>query len=87
MNKTIDAQQLIDYFVDFLLIGRKQDGMILLPRDNDQTIREKIELLQTKKKFLTENKISEHDVETIQRFVQETLPKIDDTDKLVHWQV
>ena len=84
MNKTIDAQQLIDYFVDFLLIGRKQDGMILLPRDNDQTIREKIELLQTKKKFLTENKISEHDVETIQRFVQETLPKIDDTDKLVH---
>jgi hypothetical protein len=35
ISKTTDLQQLIDYFVDFLLIGRKQNEMILLPRDND----------------------------------------------------
>ena len=47
ISKTIDPQQLIDYFVDFLLIGRKQNELILIPWDNDQTIREKIEETNT----------------------------------------
>jgi hypothetical protein len=89
ISKSINAHELIDYFVDFLLIGRKQNEMILLnlPPDNDQTIREKIKLLQTKKKCLTKGKIAEKGVETIQRFVQETLATIDDTDKLVQGQL
>ena len=89
ISKTLGTQQheLIDYLVDFLLIGRKQNEMILLPRDNDQTIREKIDLLQTKKKLLTKEKITEKGVETIQRFVQETLTKIDDTNILVRGQL
>ena len=86
ISKTIDTQQLIDYFVDFLLIGRKQSELIFLPRDNDQTIREKIEQLQTKKKFLAKEKITEQGVEAIQRFVQETA-KIEDTDTFVQGQL
>ena len=79
-SKTIDAQQLIDYCADFLLIGREQNEMILLPLDNDQTVPEKIELIWKKKRFLTKEKITEKGVETIERFVQETLSKIKDTD-------
>ena len=89
ISKTLYArqQQLIDHFMDVLLTGRKQNEMILLPRDNDQTIREKIDLLQTKKKLLTKEKITEKGVKIIQRFVQETLVKIDETDTLVQGQL
>jgi hypothetical protein len=78
ISKTLDAQeQLIDYFVDFLLVGRKQIEMILLPRDSDQT----------KKKFLAKEKITEQGMEIIQRYVQEALANIKDTDTLVQGQL
>ena len=90
ISKTLDGQQqqLIDYFVDFLLIGRrKKSELILLARDNDQTIREKIDLLQTKKKLFTKERITEQGVETVQRFVQKTLASIDDGDTLAQGQL
>jgi hypothetical protein len=52
---------------------RKQNQMILLPRDTDQTIQEKIQLFQTKKKFLIKEKTTEQDLEAIRRFIQEIL--------------
>jgi hypothetical protein len=52
---------------------RKQNQMILLPRDTDQTIQEKIQLFQTKKKFLIKEKIPEQGLEAIRRFIQEIL--------------
>jgi hypothetical protein len=75
INQTINAQpqQLMNYFVDCLQFERKQNQMILLPRDTDQTIQEKIQLFQTKKKFLLQEKITEQGLEAIRRFIQEIL--------------
>ena len=45
ISETIHAQQLIDVFVDFLLLGRKQKEMMLLPHDKDRTTSSEEEIL------------------------------------------
>ena len=69
--------------MDFVIIERKRLNMILLSDDNDQIVLEKIELLNTKNKFLIKDKITEKGVEFIQIFIQDILSKVDDTQTLV----
>jgi hypothetical protein len=57
--------------------------MILFSNDNDQTVFDKIDLLNTKKKFLIKDKITEEGLQFIRLFIQETLSKVDDTQILV----
>ncbi|KAG0421929.1 hypothetical protein DMUE_6254, partial [Dictyocoela muelleri] len=85
--KTTDQKQTIDYFVDFLLIERKKSQLILLPNDDDKTVREKIELFHMKKKFLIKEKITEQGLELIQVFIKDTLAKIPDTTTLLNGQL
>jgi hypothetical protein len=84
LKKTNDnKQQIIDWFVDFIIIERKKFDMILFSNDNDQTVFDKIDLLNTKKKFLIKDKITEEGLQFIRLFIQETLSKVDDTQILV----
>ncbi|CAF5024356.1 unnamed protein product, partial [Rotaria sp. Silwood1] len=79
LKKNHDQQEIINYFVDYIIIERKNSNIILSLNDNDQIIFDKINLLKTKKKFLIKEKISEKCLELIQIFIQDTLSKIDDT--------
>ncbi|CAF2320326.1 unnamed protein product [Rotaria sp. Silwood2] len=83
LRKDNDQQEIINYFVDYIIIERKNFNMILLLNDNDQIIFDKINLLKTKKKFLIKEKITEKGLELIKMFIQDTLSKIDDTQTLV----
>lgn len=83
LRKTNNQLDIIDYFVDYIIILRKRNDMILIPNDNDQIIFDKIKLLKTKHKFLIKEKITEKGLELIQTFIQDTLSKIDDKQLLV----
>ena len=87
ISKQTDRHELMNYFVDWIIIERKRSRMILLPKDNDQILQEKIELLNTKKPFLIKEKISEQGLQMIEKFIEETLSKIDDETILINGQV
>ena len=80
-----NEQQIIDWFVDFIIIERKKFNMILLANDNDQTVWEKIDLLNAKNKFLIKEKITEEGLDFIRMFIQDTLLNVDDTRSLVRF--
>lgn len=83
LKKPNSQQEVIDYFVDYITIGRKKFDMILLSNDNDQNIQEKIKQLKTNKKFLSKDNITEKGLESIQTFIQDTISRSDDTQALV----
>ena len=83
IRKTNDKQQIIDYFVDFIIIERKRSKIVLLSNDHDQCILEKINLLKTKQNLLIQEKITNKGLELIQMFIQDTLSEIDETQILV----
>ncbi|CAF1466739.1 unnamed protein product [Adineta steineri] len=88
LNKKDNTQEeIIDWFIDFIIIERKRNNMILLSNDNDEIVMEKINLLNTKKKFLTKDKITEQGLQFIQIFIQNTLSKIDDIQVLLSGQL
>ncbi|CAF3686081.1 unnamed protein product [Rotaria sordida] len=87
LKKTNNQQEIINYFVDYIIIERKNFNMILSLNDNDQTILDKINLLKTKKKFLIKDKITENGLKLIQIFIQNTLSMIDDTQILLTGQL
>ncbi|CAF4137987.1 unnamed protein product [Adineta steineri] len=86
-KKDSKQEQIIDWFVDFIMIERKKKNMILLSNDNDEIVMEKINLLKTKKKILTKDKITEQGLQFIQMFIQNTFSKIDDIQTLTSGQL
>ncbi|CAF3023094.1 unnamed protein product [Rotaria socialis] len=87
VRKTNGQLEIMDYFVDYIIIERKRFDMILLPNDNNQNIFDKIKLLKTKNKLLMKEKITAKGLESIQMFIQDSLSKIDDAQVLLNGQL
>ncbi len=66
LNKIDNQQDMMDYFVDFVIIQRKKFQMMFFSDDNDETIFEKMNLLKRKNKFLIESQVPEKGLELIQ---------------------
>ena len=82
-----NQEEIIEYFVDFIIIQRKKLKMIFSSTDDDQTISEKINLLNAKNHLLTTAKIPPKGFELIEDFIQNTLSNIDDPQNLITGQV
>ena len=78
LEKNPDRQQMIDYLVDYIIIERKRLQMVCLPNDHDQSIRDKIQLLNAQTSFLIKDRLTERGLEFIQLFIQDTLSNVQD---------
>lgn len=67
---TEKQEDLVGKLVDYVLIHRRKLDMIFLPRDDDQTLRNKFDLIRNKKTILTEHKITAEIIEIGRSFVE-----------------
>jgi len=87
IEKSTNSSNLIEFFVETILIEREKAEMNFSLNDQNEKVEEKLEKFSSRKHFLSKDKIGEKGVETIFEFINDVLSKIDDENLLNNGQI
>ena len=73
IKQSNNHEEMIEYFVDYIMIQRKKFNMIFAFEDTDEIIEEKIKNFKGKNQFLSPDKIPAQGLELIQTFIRNIL--------------